>query len=70
MVAPHCLRVGEGSRSARGRQNGLAGDRVRITAQLIEAATDQNLWAESYERELRDVLALQSEVARSIGQQI
>ncbi len=29
------------------------GDRVRITAQLIEAATDQHLWAESYEREMR-----------------
>jgi TolB-like protein len=38
------------------------GDRVRITAQLIEAATDQHLWAESYERDMRDILALQSEV--------
>ena len=36
-----------------------AGDRVRITAQLIHAETDQHLWAESYERELRDILALQ-----------
>jgi len=45
-------------------------DRVRITAQLIEAATDQHLWAESYERELRDVLALQSKVARAIAQEI
>jgi serine/threonine-protein kinase len=46
------------------------GDRVRITAQLIEAATDQHLWAESYERDMRDVLALQSEVAQAIAQEI
>ena len=42
------------------------GDRVRITAKLIRASTDQNMWAESYERDIRDVLALQSEVARTI----
>jgi len=47
-----------------------AGDRVRITAQLIEAAKDQHLWAKSYERELRDVLTLQSEVARDIAREI
>ena len=47
-----------------------AGDRVRITAQLINAATDQHLWAESYERDLGDILALQSEVARAIAQEI
>jgi TolB-like protein/DNA-binding winged helix-turn-helix (wHTH) protein/Flp pilus assembly protein TadD len=46
------------------------GDRVRITAQLIEAATDQHLWAGSYERDLTDILALQREVARSIAQEI
>ncbi len=45
-------------------------DRVRITAQLVEGATDRHLWAESYERELKDVLALQSEVARAITSQI
>jgi TolB-like protein/Tfp pilus assembly protein PilF len=39
---------------------------VRITVQLIEAATDQHVWAESYEREMRDVLSLQNEVARAI----
>jgi len=43
-------------------------DRVRITAQLIQAATDRHLWAQSYERELRDVLGLQREVASSIAQ--
>ncbi len=46
------------------------GDRVRITAQLIEAATDQHLWAESYERDLTDILALQGEVARTIAEEI
>ena len=47
-----------------------AGDRVRITAQLIHAATDTHLWAESYERDLREVLTLQSEVARTIVQEV
>jgi tetratricopeptide (TPR) repeat protein len=47
-----------------------SGDRVRITAQLIEAATDRHLWAQSYERDLRDVLALQGEVARAIAGKI
>jgi serine/threonine protein kinase/tetratricopeptide (TPR) repeat protein len=47
-----------------------SGNRVRITAQLIHAATDQHLWAESYERDLRDVLSLQSEVARAIAKEI
>ncbi len=46
------------------------GDRVRITAQLIRAATEENLWADSYDRDLRDVLRLQSEVARTIAQEI
>jgi serine/threonine protein kinase/Flp pilus assembly protein TadD len=47
-----------------------SGKRVRITAQLIDAATDQHLWAESYERDLRDVLSLQGEVARAIANDI
>ncbi len=46
------------------------GDRVRITAQLIEAATDQHMWAKSYERDFNDVLTLQNEVARDIAQEI
>jgi len=46
------------------------GDRVRITAQLIDARDDRHLWAQSYERDLRDVLALQSEVARAIAEEI
>jgi eukaryotic-like serine/threonine-protein kinase len=47
-----------------------AGDRVRITAQLIEASSDHHLWARSYERDFRDVLTLQSEVARDIAHEI
>jgi TolB-like protein/DNA-binding winged helix-turn-helix (wHTH) protein/tetratricopeptide (TPR) repeat protein len=44
--------------------------RVRITAQLIEASSDHHLWARSYERDLKDVLALQDEVARDIAEEI
>jgi TolB-like protein/DNA-binding winged helix-turn-helix (wHTH) protein/Tfp pilus assembly protein PilF len=47
-----------------------SGDRVRITAQLIYAPTDRHLWAESYDRELKDVLALQDDVARAIANEI
>ena len=47
-----------------------AGSQVRITAQLIRAATDHHLWADSYERDLRDVLALQSDVARAIAREV
>jgi serine/threonine-protein kinase len=47
-----------------------AGDRVRISAQLIEAATDRHLWGQSYERDFGDVLALQREVARAIAEEI
>ena len=46
------------------------GRRVRITAQLIDAHNEAHLWAESYERDLRDVLNLQSEIARSIAEEI
>jgi eukaryotic-like serine/threonine-protein kinase len=47
-----------------------AGNRVRITAQLIRADPEQQIWAHSYERDLRDVLTLQNEVARAISQEI
>jgi TolB-like protein len=46
------------------------GDRVRVTAQLIDADTDQHLWARSYARSIKDVLSLQAEVARSIAKEI
>ncbi|MDT8067409.1 MAG: winged helix-turn-helix domain-containing protein [Terriglobia bacterium] len=45
-------------------------ERVRISVQLIHAATDQHLWARSYDRCLRDVLTLQDEVARAIAAEI
>jgi TolB-like protein/DNA-binding winged helix-turn-helix (wHTH) protein len=44
--------------------------RVRITAQLIEASKDHHMWARSYERDLKDVLALQDDIARDITEQI
>jgi TolB-like protein/DNA-binding winged helix-turn-helix (wHTH) protein/Flp pilus assembly protein TadD len=47
-----------------------SGDKVRITAQLIDGAADRHLWSQSYEGELRDTLALQSNVARAIADQI
>ena len=47
-----------------------SGQKVRVTAQLIQASTDRHLWAASYDRDLRDVLALQSDVAREIARQI
>ena len=47
-----------------------SGDRVRISVQLIDTSTDAHLWAETYERDLRDVLALQSEAARAIANEI
>jgi TolB-like protein/DNA-binding winged helix-turn-helix (wHTH) protein len=46
------------------------GNRIRVHAQLIRAATDEHFWSESYDRELRDVLALQSEVAQSIATRV
>jgi eukaryotic-like serine/threonine-protein kinase len=47
-----------------------SGNRVRISAQLIEASTDKNLWAKSYEGDARDVLGLQQEVAHAIADEI
>jgi len=45
-------------------------DRVRINAQLIHATSDRHLWAESYERDFRDILALQSEIARQVANEV
>jgi len=46
------------------------GSRVRVTAQLIRGATDEHFWSETYDRELRDALALESEVAQSIARKV
>ena len=47
-----------------------SGNRLRIRVQLIQASTDHHLWAEAYERDVNDILALESEVASSIAGQI
>lgn len=47
-----------------------SGQRVRISAQLVDAAADQHLWAQTYERDVRDVLSLQGEIASAIASEI
>jgi TolB-like protein/Tfp pilus assembly protein PilF len=46
------------------------GGRIRVHAQLIRAATDEHLWSEAYDREMRDVLALQSDVAQAVANKV
>ncbi len=46
------------------------GDRVRITAQLIDARTGYDLWSQNYDRELKDIFAVQDEIARSVGEEL
>ena len=46
------------------------GNRIRVTAQLIRAATDEHFWSETYDRELGDALTLQSELAQSIAKKV
>ena len=46
------------------------GDRVRITAQLIDAEKGFHLWSKTYDRDLKDVFAIQDEIAREIGKQL
>jgi TolB-like protein/tetratricopeptide (TPR) repeat protein len=46
------------------------GDRIRVTAQLIRGATDEHFWSETYDRDLRDVFAVQSELAQSIAKKV
>lgn len=47
-----------------------SGQRVRVNAQLLQASTDQHLWAETYDRDLGDVLRLQGEVAQTIAEHV
>jgi non-specific serine/threonine protein kinase len=47
-----------------------AGNRVRVNAQLIDAHTDAHLWAQTYDRDLSDVFAIQSEIAKTIADQL
>jgi TolB-like protein/DNA-binding winged helix-turn-helix (wHTH) protein/tetratricopeptide (TPR) repeat protein len=46
------------------------GSRIRVHAQLIRAATDEHFWSETYDRELQDVLSLESDVAQSIARKV
>jgi TolB-like protein len=47
-----------------------SGNRLRVNVRLISAATEENLWSESYEREIEDILTLENEVARTIAEQV
>jgi len=46
------------------------GDRLRISVQLIDSKTSEHLWAESYDRELKDVFAIQSDISRTVAQSL
>ena len=46
------------------------GNRVRVTSELIDAASDTHIWAKTFERDLQDVLTLQAEVAREVARQV
>ena len=46
------------------------GNRIRVTAQMIRASTDEHFWSETYDRDLRDVFTLQSELAQSIAEKV
>jgi TolB-like protein/DNA-binding winged helix-turn-helix (wHTH) protein/Tfp pilus assembly protein PilF len=46
------------------------GNRIRVTAQMIRASTDEHFWSETYDRELQDVFTLQSELAQSIAEKV
>ena len=46
------------------------GNQVRVTVQLVEGATDRHLWAENYQREMHGILALQSEIAKDIADEV
>jgi TolB-like protein len=47
-----------------------SGDKVRVNAQLLDARTDAHLWAQTYDRDLADVFAIQSEIAKAIAEQL
>jgi TolB-like protein/class 3 adenylate cyclase len=47
-----------------------SGNRVRVNAQLVDARTDRHLWAQTYDRNLADVFAIQSEIAKAIAEQL
>jgi len=68
-VISHRLRSEVQATRVRGSVHRIGG-RVRITAQLIETASDSHIWAKDYEGEVQDMLRLEAEVSRSIAQEI
>jgi len=46
----------------------MAGDRLRVTAQLVDAANEEHVWSENYDRKLDDVFAIQSDIARNVAE--
>ena len=49
---------------------GIRSERVAVTAGLVDGATDQQLWSNSYERDINDVFALRKEVAKAIAREV
>ena len=47
-----------------------SGQRVRITAQLVEVATDSHLWSQTYDRDLEDIFAVQDDIAQSVVKEL
>src|SRR5262249_8683208 len=47
-----------------------SGNRVRVNAQLVDARTDAHLWAQTYDRDLNDVFAIQSDIAKAVADQL
>src|SRR2546426_6001804 len=47
-----------------------SGNRVRVNAQLVDARTDRQIWGQTYDRDLADVFAIQSEIAKAIAEQL
>src|SRR5205085_11581384 len=47
-----------------------AGNRVRVNAQLVDTRSDRHLWAQTYDRDLADVFAIQSEIAKKIANEL
>ena len=71
-VARNLREIGQQLRAANVVEGSVqrAGNRVRVNAQLVDARTDQHLWAQTYDRDLSDVFAIQSEIAKTIADQL
>ena len=71
-IARNLRKIGEelGVATCRRRQCAACGQQIRVNAQLIDARTDAHLWAQTYDRDLADVFAIQSEIAKAIADQL